>query len=336
MWGAIEMSDPRSVLFLARGLHGPSARFRILQYLPHLRAHGIAVDAVDLAAPLAARWRLLASAARYHRVVVHRAFLSPLEQWVLGSVRRGYVFDFDDAIAFRDSAAPRLESRQRRARFARMVRGARRVLAGNAYLADLARPYNSNTSVVPTAVDLAPYRAAERDRTPAAQPAVVWIGTRVNLMYLRPILPAVAEAIRRSGARFEVICDDFSAIAGLDVIRRTWSLAEEARDLTRCDVGIMPLPDDAWTRGKCALKILQYFAASLPVVCSPVGANVGIVEHGRDGYFARGAEEWTDSLVDLLANTDKRRAFGRAGRELVEREYSVERNVERLVDAIFS
>lgn len=322
----------RSVLFLTPGIHGPSSRFRILQYLPHLRARGVAADVADLAAPFAARWRLLASAGRYDSVVVHRAFLAPHEWFLLRRAASGYVFDFDDAIVYRDSAARRLESRQRRARFARMVKGARRVVAGNDYLAGLARAYNPSTVVIPTSVDVAPYDTAAPSSFERA--TVVWIGTRVNLMYLEPVLAAVARAVRSAGAELEVICDDFPRVDGIDIVRRRWSLADEARDLMRCDVGIMPLPDDAWTRGKCALKILQYFAASLPVVCSPVGANTSVVEHGRSGYFARNGDEWAGFLEELLRDSEKRRRFGRAGRETVERSYSVEANLERLIAAI--
>src|SRR6185295_16732570 len=108
-----------------------------------------------------------------------------------------------------------------------------------------------------------------------------------------PILPSVARAARESAARIEVICDAFPHPNGIEIVRRPWSLADEAHALAGCAVGIMPLPDDAWTRGKCALKILQYFAASLPVVCSPVGANLDVVEHGGNGYFAHGDDEWT-------------------------------------------
>ena len=124
------------------------------------------------------------------------------------------------------------------------------------------------------------------------------------------------------------------AHSGLEIVRKRWTLQDEARDLLDCQVGIMPLTDDPWTRGKCALKVLQYFAARRPVVCSPVGSNLSVVEHGRSGYFAADADEWKARLEELLADTALRRAFGRRGREMVECRYSVEANFAALRTAL--
>jgi glycosyltransferase involved in cell wall biosynthesis len=317
----------RSVLFLAPEPASPSCRFRVAQYLPELHRRGVAAEVIACGPSLVDRLRAIARARRHPTVVVHRALLSAPEWALLRRAAPHYVFDFDDALPFRDSAAARFDSRQRRARFRRMVAGAARVAAGNDYLAGLAREFNDHVSVVPTAVDLRPYREAAAEA--AREPLIGWIGTSANLMYLKPILPALARVrVAGGGTKLEIVCDAFVEHAGLEIVRKPWRLEEEARDLASCRVGIMPLPDDPWTRGKCALKILQYFAAALPVVCSPVGSNLAVVEQGRNGYFASDGAEWTERLEELLGDPDKRRAFGRAGRELVETRYSVEANLE--------
>lgn len=244
----------------------------------------------------------------------------------------GYVFDFDDALPFRDSTSASFDSWQRRARFRRMVAGAARVVAGNHYLAGLARPYNGNVAVAPTAVDLGPYR--ERFE-PALEPVVCWIGTAVNLTYLKPILPALARVrVGGTAAKLKLVCDQFVEHPGLEILRKPWRLEDEASDLMSSHVGIMPLADDPWTRGKCALKILQYFAASLPVVCSPVGSNLSVVEQGRNGYFASDEGEWIQRLEELLSDESKRRAFGAEGRALVEERYCVEANLDAFLAAV--
>jgi len=327
------MSPQRRVLFLASGLGEASCRFRVLQYIPHLKRLGIQADVADLRVPVAARWKILRTAAAYDTVCIHRAFLSPLEQRWLCRAGKSYVFDFDDAIMFRDSSHRHLESWQRRWRFRRMVAGARTVIAGNSYLAGWASRYSDRVTTIPTAIDLAAYRA--RRAALGDEPVIGWIGTRINLMYLSPILPALKRLARqRPDVTLKIVSDGSLDISGVAVIKKRWSLEDEVNDVMSFQVGLMPLPDDPWTRGKCALKVLQYFAASVPVVCSPVGANLEVVENGRSGYFARTEDEWVVHLDELLGDAARRRNFGAAGRSMVERKYSVDANVDQFVDAL--
>jgi len=325
---------PERLLCLASGLDSPSCRFRVGQYLPYLRERGMHVTLADLAVPAPERRRLFAEAAGYDAVLVHRAFFRFADYLRFRRSVRRYVFDFDDAILYRDSSRRRFHSWQRRLRFRRMIGGARRVIAGNAYLADLAAGYQrrDRITVLPTAVDLGEYPA---DNEEPAEPVIGWIGTRSNLMYLQSIAPALT----RVGASFlrprlKIVCDDFIDVPGIEVIRKRWSREDEAADVRSFQVGIMPLPDDPWTRGKCACKILQYFAASRPVVCSPVGANREVVDHGRSGYFAASEDEWVARLEALLGDAQMRRRFGQAGRETVETRYSVQANLEGFLAAL--
>ena len=326
------MAAPPRLLFLGSGLHNASWRFRVAQYMPHLRERGIAVAGGELHCGWAERWRLLASAARYDAVCIHRALLTPLElAWFRRAAPR-YAFDFDDAIMFRDSSAARLVSRRRQRRVARMLDGAATVIAGNDYLAEWARPHCAQVRVLPTAVDLAAYPGAPSGDGP---PIVGWIGTCSTLMYLRALLPALERlAARQPRLLVRVVSDGALEVADLPLINVPWSLAREADELRRFQVGIMPLPDDLWTRGKCAVKILQYFAAGIPVVCSPVGVARDIVEHGRNGFFATTDDEWVAHLETLLADPALRRRLGAAGRALVASRYSVEAMLPQLLETL--
>lgn len=317
------------VLFLVSGRAEVSVRFRVLQFLPYFRRRGIVADVQDLHAPVRQRWSALSTARSADAVVVHRAFLSPLELALLRRSARRWIFDFDDAIMFRDSAAVRQPSWQRRARFARMVRAADAVVAGNAYLAAQAQRYRGQVSIVPTAVDPADY---PHQATLAGDPVVGWIGTRINLMYLRAIAPAlrrIAEQYPRMSLR--IVSDDAIEIPGVRVETRAWNADREAADLAGFHVGIMPLTEDPWTRGKCGVKLLQYMAAGVPVVCSPVGANAEIVTDGVNGYHARTEDEWVEHVVALLDDGQTCRQFARAGRETVQRRYGVEAQLEQLL-----
>ena len=136
----------------------------------------------------------------------------------------------------------------------------------------------------------------------------------------------LAAASQRSpGLELRVICDRFPRLAGVRVVGRRWSSATEAAQLAECDVGISWLPDDPWSRGKCGLKVLQYMAAGLPVVANPVAMNRQMVVHGRTGLLVNTPEEWASAIRRLATDPPLRQRMGAAGRELVERQYSVPR-----------
>ncbi len=254
-------------------------------------------------------------------MLVHRKLLNPFDFRRLRRKARRLIFDFDDALIYRDSNSPRRFSLSRRAGFRRLVSGVDLVIAGNEYLADLARPQGRPVRVLPTPVDLAPFP----DRPAGEQSEVVgWMGTKSNFVYLRLAEEALRRLSRsRPGFVFRTVSDGDPALPGVRLDARRWSLESEVRELRGFGLGIMPLFDDEWARGKCALKILQYFAAFLPVVCSPVGANREAVSEGISGRFARSPGEWEEAIVSLLRSPEERARMGRAGRRLVEERYAL-------------
>jgi glycosyltransferase involved in cell wall biosynthesis len=322
------------VLFLAAGVNSPSFRFRIRQYLPYLKAENIQAEIGELAVAPAQRRQWLHQAANYDAVLVHRALLSWPEHRLLRRHAPSYVFEFDDAILFRDSAHRNLRSWRRRLRFQRMVRAAHRVIAGNAYLQTWAERDNTRTIVIPTTIELADYPLAPPGGVQT--PVIGWIGTRVNLMYLDTLYGALAQVARGTcHPRLKVVCDAFPDMPGIEIEKKVWKLADEPADARSFQVGIMPLPEDDWTRGKCGLKLLQYMAASVPVVCSPVGANCEIVQDGINGLYARTEAEWIDRLERLLGDAPLRARLGQAGRDTIEKKYSTAHNAPLFRDALF-
>ena len=295
----------KRVLILAFGLEEASCRFRFVQYLPYLRACGIHVDVADLAVQAPQRRRIFQQAASYDQVLLHRVLLRWPEYRFFRRHVKNYVFDFDDAIMMRDSSRRNLHSRQRLMRFRRMARGAQNVIAGNFYLGDWAKRFNPCVTVLPTSIELNDYRAPVSGKPVSEKQAakqndiltIGWIGTRSNLMYLQTIVPALTRVAQNAATqnalnvRLKIVADDFLDVPGMEVIKKPWRLADEVADVQSFEIGLMPLPDDAWTKGKCALKILQSFAAGVPVVCSPVGANRDVVQDGVSGYFAHDEDE---------------------------------------------
>ncbi|MDX1375380.1 MAG: glycosyltransferase family 4 protein [Burkholderiales bacterium] len=312
---------PKSVLFVFKGLEAASTRYRARVYYPYLRARGWAVSECVAGANPLARLTLLAQAARADVVVVLRKTFSAPYAWLLRAAARRLVFDFDDAIFVRSSGAP---SRLRMRRFARMAARCDHVFAGNAYLAEHARAFNPRVTVVPTSIE--PRKYAVDAARPAQTLDLVWIGSASTRKYLVRMLDALERAAARvPQLRLKIVADFGLESSRLPIVPVGWSERTEAAALASAHIGIAPLPDNDWTRGKCALKVLQYMAAGLPVVASPVGANLEAVEAGVTGLLADTPDEWVASIVRLAAEPALRAAMGAAGRARVAERYAEDR-----------
>jgi glycosyltransferase involved in cell wall biosynthesis len=272
-------------------------------------------------------------------VLVQRRLLAG---WQLHLLRRGarrLLFDFDDAVFLRDSYSARgPHSRRRRRRFAATLAAADAVIAGNDFLADAARVHApGRVHVIPTCVDPAPYPVADHHRS-AAGVQLVWVGSASTLQGLQHIRPLLEEVGRHCpGLSLKLICDRFLELEHLPVVPCRWQEATEAAELAAADIGISWVPDDRWSRGKCALKVLQYMAAGLPVVANPVGVQAELVRPGETGFLATTAAEWAQAVGRLARDSGLRRRLGAAARQRVEAEFSVAAGADRwrrLLDAL--
>jgi glycosyltransferase involved in cell wall biosynthesis len=257
--------------------------------------------------------------------ILHQIKLSALEARLFAAFSRRRVFDIDDAIYVRKPrrlGEPADDSRLRRAKFEATCRRVDAVAAGNAVLAAAARRAAREVVILPTSIDAAEYAAV---RVPGAPlPTIVWIGSPENLVYLEMIRPALARvAARHPSMRLRVVCSSFPEWHDVPIEAVRWSSATEIAALVSAHIGIMPLSDDEWTRGKCAFKLLQYMAAALPCVASPVGANAAAVIDGVTGYHAADQDAWERALNLLLESPARRAQFGAAGHAHVEQSYAM-------------
>jgi glycosyltransferase involved in cell wall biosynthesis len=238
---------------------------------------------------------------------------------------RWRVFDVDDAIYVRKPrrlGEPADDSLSRRRKFAATCRAVDAVAAGNEVLADVARAATHAVEILPTSIDITAYQpsAAGID----GPVTIAWIGSPENLTYLEMIRPALGRlTVRHPELKLRVICSRFPNWPEINLEPVPWSEATEAASLAAAQIGIMPLTDDAWSRGKCAFKLLQYMAASLPCVASPVGANTEAVIDGFNGFHATGDVEWERSLERLIASAPLRARLGANGHAHVARRYSM-------------
>lgn len=341
-----------SVLFIASHRPGrsPNQRFRFEQYIPWLQANGWRCELSPIVSEeddrllyqpgnfvpklrfvqrsVATRWRDVARMHEFNIVFVCREALMTRSSLFERRFRTGparLVYDFDDAIWL-----PSVSDVNRRWRWvknarkiARIIALADRVIAGNRYLADYALRRNANTTIVPTTIDTDEYRPVERA---APGPVCIgWSGSLTTIRHFHHALPALRAIREAFGPRvsFRVIGDagfrdDHLGIQGLP-----WRKETELDDLRAMDIGIMPLPDDDWARGKCGLKALQYMALGIPPVISPLGVNSEIVQDGINGFLATTTDEWVAGITRLIEDADLRRRMGAAARRTVEEKYSV-------------
>jgi len=336
------------VVLLARyGPRGASSRVRMYQYLPALEAAGVRVEtcAMFSDAYVAARHggraaTAASAAAAFVRRAAQLARLHPkaalwveyeILPWLPFAAERAFysaprpvVVEYDDAIFHRyDQSRSALVRRWLGDKISRIMRAATVVIAGNDYLARYARDAGAaHVEIVPSVIDLSRYR--QRDANDGARFVVGWVGSGSTTPYLREIEPAL-RAMRESCPRlaFRSVGGTAWSPAGIAVETLPWSLDTEVDAMLGFDVGVMPLPDEPWTRGKCGYKLIQYMGCGLPVVASPVGVNASIVEHGRTGFLASSTAEWTSALRSLAGSVELRAAMGRAGLEKVRRDYDL-------------
>jgi glycosyltransferase involved in cell wall biosynthesis len=322
---------PTAVL-LGYDLEQPSFRHRMRSLIPTLEAAGWQVRAERFPSGRYGlrTWERRSLLRAADVVVLHQIKLSAPEARLFAAFTRRRVFDVDDAIYVRKPRrlgdAPD-ESPWRKRKFAATCRWVDQVAAGNDILAGVARASARAVTLLPTSIDSAAYLPSAAADEP---PTIAWIGSPENLIYLEMIRPALAQlTIRHPTLKMRVICSRFPVWPEVNVECIAWSSATEAKSLAEAHVGVMPLTDDAWSRGKCAFKLLQYMAAALPCVASPVGANTEAVIDGVNGFHARGAEEWERSLESLIVTPELRARFGAAGRAHVESRYSMRAYRER-------
>jgi len=305
-----------NLLIITNNPDRASFRQRIRAYLHILKANDIAYEVVKLPTEFLARRRFFKKAAGYEVVLVQKKRLNCLDALWLRGYSRKIIYDFDDAVMYSDKN-PDCYSLSRLISFRRTVKLADMVIAGNSYLAEHARQFNSNVEVLPTGLDTSAYKPVQGLKN-SDKIRLVWIGSKSTLKYLAEIKPALEEI----GSRFDnvvlrIICDDFFDLNNMEVEQGRWSEQTQVLDLVTSDIGLAPLPDNRFTRGKCGFKILQYAAAGLPVIASPVGVNAKYVDNGITGFHAASISQWIERISNLIENEQLRKNMSLAARQQV-------------------
>lgn len=350
---------PLRILALTRyDVKAASTRQRFAQYFPYLLEHGVEVTL----APLLPDNYLdaLNEGRKPPRGVIRKAYLGRLRTlraagahdllWVqyellpywpgfaegwAATTPRPIVCDYDDAIfhsydAHRRPLVRRLLGRKLEPLLSR----AAAAMCGNSYLQAYAQRFCPNSVIVPTVLDTEAYRPASQPRSGEGSPVVGWLGSPTTWVNVEPLLPAILPVLKARGARLRAIGAGPRArgIEGVDAVE--WSEASEVPELQAMDIGIMPLIDQPFQRGKCGYKLIQYMACGLPTIGSPVGVNSEIVADGSSGFLAAGPEEWAARLDTLLADPGLRARMGAEGRRIAAERYSLAAQQPRLLSIL--
>jgi glycosyltransferase involved in cell wall biosynthesis len=349
-----------NVLILTRyGTLGASSRVRCYQYLPYLRDHGFNITVAPLLddhylkdlyaakkkhfcsiiCSYVRRLRYLLNCHSYDLLWIEKELFPWLPAWLeelLAQMKIPYIVEYDDAVFHRYDIHPNGVVRiLLGGKIDTVMRRATLVIAGNEYLAKRARMAGAmRVEQLPSVIDLARYPIGSSIENPVF--TIGWIGTPVTAKYLYHIHSALAKVCQNNKARVVLVGSGPISLNGVPTEIRPWSEETEVGNIRSFDVGIMPLPDFPWERGKCGYKLIQYMACSKPVVASPVGVNMQIVESGINGFLASTKEEWVQALSVLQIDNDLRKRMSRAGRSKIEEQYCIQATATQLMELLLS
>jgi glycosyltransferase involved in cell wall biosynthesis len=337
----------------------PGQRFRIEQWQPYLEKDGISIDyyafadqeltqimpqkgkffskVSKLTKAFARRISQLSVLSKYDAIFLYRAatMAGPaILERALKMSGRPVIFDFDDAIFMSHTVdANRLFGWMKFAgKTGSICRVSDMVTVGNDWLAEYALKYNKNTFVVPTSIDTEIYQPVKREKNDKI--IVGWTGSSTSQYHLEMFEPTLARLLEKHDVEIRVISNRRPDFKTVPFTWREWSSETEVADIGQFDIGIMPNPLDEWSKGKCALKALQYMAIGIPTICSDVGANREVIQPGENGYLATTEEDWLELLEKLITDEKLRRKLGQAARKTVVEKYSMTRCAELFKNVI--
>ncbi|MBI2470299.1 MAG: glycosyltransferase family 4 protein [Planctomycetes bacterium] len=324
----------KKVYFLIQEWEHPASRYRVLQYIPYLKESQIE-SKVALFPDSFWKWmKLFSEIQDYDILFVQKKRLWRWQLWYLKRKHIKIIYDFDDAVMFKSPVDGGGRSFKRRRTFARMVRYSDQVIAGNQYLKSQALPYNKHILIIPTAIDTSRYTTKDYHRNKETV-TIGWIGSKSSLPFLKELTPAFDYlASQHDAVELKIICNDFFECKKMPVIKKPWAMEDENSDLQDIDIGLAPLPNHEWTKGKCATKLLQYLSVGIPVVCSPVGVHDEIIQEGINGLFASYNQEWIEKISLLINDKSLRERIGLEGKKTVESQYSLKANVPKFINTI--
>lgn len=346
------------ILFFTKyGQLGASSRYRTYQFLDGYRANGLNCTSSSFFndAYLKSKYKnkktpvlwvlwaffkrflLLFTIFRYDLVVIEKELFPYFPAWpekLLQLLGRKFVVDYDDALFHQyDNHSSKWVRKFLGKKIAKVMCYSSMVVAGNRYLADYAKRVGAkNISIVHTVIDLKRY-PKNFNVIKNKKPVIGWIGSPSTVKYIYDLLPVFERLNEHIPIALHIVGASLDCKTSFDIHSIPWSDGTEVKSMQQFDVGIMPLHDLPWERGKCGFKLIQYMGCSKPVVASPVGVNTEIVEHGKNGFLVSSDKDWLDSFLYLLSDENVRIEMGELGRKKVAESYCLESAIDQLLES---
>ena len=335
------------ILYLTKySRKGASSRLRSYQYFPFLEAEGISVivkplfdDAyleklysgkkpvVEILKAYIKRFFVLFTVFGYNKIVIEKEIFPYLPSWterILAFLGVKYIVDYDDAIFHNYDLNPNKWIRFfLKDKIDLVMRSAQTVIAGNEYLAERAKKAGAkNVIVIPTVIDIERYH--QKNEFNQDTTVIGWIGSPSTFKYVKTLFPVFEKLAEQYPIEVQIVGAKEAVPVSFPIRFIEWTENSEVSAIAAFDIGIMPLEDSPWEKGKCSYKLIQYMACGIPVVASPVGMNNEVVSVGQNGFLAKDAADWYNALKEISIGKDKCRTFGSSGRQMVENKYTVQ------------
>ncbi len=316
----------------------PSTRYRVLKYIPLLELKGISCKVMLGTTNIKNLFRKLYNIYFSDIIVIQKKILKKFIFRIFLLLNKNIIYDFDDAVYAKESFREKVVNKdfgtdKTIKRLHYVLKKSRYIIAGNNHLKRYALKYNKNICVIPSSIKFSEYSKKKSKQNKNIY--IGWIGLGPNTFYLHQLKSVLTYICKvKKNVKLLVISDIKFKMDNVSVVNYRWNEKKELTLLHKIDIGIMPLIDDEWSKGKSAFKIIQYMAAGIPVVASPVGANVEIVKNNFNGYLAADESGWKKYLLLLIKDKSKREQLGDNGRRYIEKYYSIESNVNKLT-AVF-
>ncbi len=274
--------------------------------------------------------------AKYHYIFIHREASPvgpPIFEWIVAKIfRKPVIYDFDDAIWLPNTSRQNMvvAAIKYHGKVRKICSWSWKVSCGNGFLADFAQQYCDNVIINPTTIDTDYHIPFIKN--PDQKPLVIgWTGTHSTTRYLLPLIPVLRKIKKIHGVEIHIISNQAPEWESGEYTFIPWSQTKEITQLQHFDIGLMPLEDSDWEKGKCGFKALQYMALQIPVVASAVGENTNIIDHSINGFLCNSLDDWQDFLEQLIRSEKLRKSMGLEGRKKVLEKYSVYSNTSRFL-----
>ncbi|MCH8954932.1 glycosyltransferase family 4 protein [candidate division KSB1 bacterium] len=276
----------------------------------------------------------------YDVIFIHQGlcyFGPPIWEYLIAKLNTNVIYDVDDADfskpAFASGFAARFHDRNRIAKISKL---SKQVIVSVDYIGKYVEKFNSNVTVIPTSIDTSRYTSKNYDKKKGSSIIIGWVGSASGLIYLQNLEEVMQKLSKLYDIELRIISSHSIKIPAVKVVHQMWTIENEITDLQSIDIGIMPLPNTEFEKGKGGFKLIQYMGVGVPVVCSPVGVNAEIVTDGTNGYLADTKEAWFEKLSLLIKDENLRERLGRKGRESIQDKFTVEANAAKFVEIILS